>query len=466
MDFEAFIKAVLFMPDSIAIGIVVSGMLLAFLISLSDYISKKKKKKIKCLRMAYPHKAYGILFGKKGSKVIYSPVADEGSVGVFSSTGTGKTSSILIPTLRSWTGTSFVIDISGDINKNCPTIKDKLLYDPEDPNTLKYNAFGPIDDIEDPDEQDEALSELVHLLAPDDPTLTGTAKFFYEGGREILLAAFISFYHKNLDFIDICKKITDNDWKVLFNEIDSTEYAPGISHLSGFDPDRPTDASGCMSDAKKFISFFATNHKVMRSLGRPKDDEPYVVGKQIEKYSIMIIIEDEKLELYSPLLNLIVSQQMQYISSRKVNKKSKQILVALDEYASIRISKDIILGALRKYRKKLCRLLIFSQNLADLDILYGHDTTRAILSNLKFKVLLGGLNEPESQKYFAELIGYKTKKRRSTSKNANVVTTTESESREYVIEPAELDRLGTDIALLLFPSNNGYLKLKKNYYFK
>ena len=211
MDFEAFIKAVLFMPDSIAIGIVVSGMLLAFLISLSDYISKKKKKKIKCLRMAYPHKAYGILFGKKGSKVIYSPVADEGSVGVFSSTGTGKTSSILIPTLRSWTGTSFVIDISGDINKNCPTIKDKLLYDPEDPNTLKYNAFGPIDDIEDPDEQDEALSELVHLLAPDDPTLTGTAKFFYEGGREILLAAFISFYHKNLTLIvqltplDVCR---------------------------------------------------------------------------------------------------------------------------------------------------------------------------------------------------------------------------------------------------------------------
>lgn len=453
------------MPEYVSLGIECSALIIVLLVMASDRYNKKKKNKIKCLRKSDPDKAHGIIFGKKGSKVVYSPVSDEGSVGVFSATGTGKTSAIGIPTLRSWTDRVFCIDISGDINKNCPNIKNKLIYEPEDPHTLKFNVLGPVDNLKDPDEQDETLSELVHLLAPDDPTMTGAGKFFYEGGREILMAAFISFYHKGLDFIDICKKINDSSWKDLFNEIDNTGYTPGIAHLSGFDPERATDNAGCMQDAKKAISFFATNHKVVRSVGRPNNGEEYVEGKQIETHSIMIIIEDEKLELYSPLLNLIVSQQMQYISSRKISTKSSHILMVLDEYASLRISEIQILSALRKYRKKLCRLLLFSQSIVDFDILYGHETTRAILANLKFKVLLGGLNETESQKYFAELIGYKTKKRHSKSTNAQATTMTESENREYVIEPADLDRLGNDVALLLFPSNSGYMKLKKNYYF-
>ena len=466
MKIETIIKYLYEMPEYVSLGIGCSALIIVLLVMASDRYNKKKKNKIKCLRKSEPEKAHGIIFGKKGSKVVYSPVNDEGFVGVFSATGTGKTSAIGIPTLRSWTGNYFAIDISGDISKNVSNVSTKrmLIYEPENEKSLKYNVFGPIDELKEP-EKNEALAELVHLIAPDDPNMTGAAKFFYEGGREILMAAFISFYHKGLDFIDICKKINNSGWKDLFNEIDSTGYGPGIAHLSGFDPDRAADNAGCMQDAKRSISLYATNHKIIRSLGRPVEKEPYVAGKQIEKYSIMIVIEEDKLELYSPLLNLIVSQQMQYISTRKVTEKSPSILISLDEFPSIRLNSELILACLRRFRKRKTRAILFCQNLSDLDILYGHEITRAILANLKFKVLLGGLMEPESQKYFAELIGYKTKKRHSKSTNAQVTTMTESENREYVIEPADLDRLGTDVALLLFPSNSGYMKLKKNYYF-
>ena len=107
------------------------------------------------------------------------------------------------------------------------------------------------------------------------------------------------------------------------------------------------------------------------------------------------------------------------------------------------------------------------QNTVDMNILYGDDTTRAILSNFRFKVLLGGLGEPESQKYFAELIGYKETTKHSTSSNSNQTTHTESEAKEWVIEPADLDRQGKDTAILIASNEpNGYIKLKKNYYFK
>ncbi len=435
-------------------------------IKLIEYKAKISNSKIHCLKEAPPAEAHGIIFGKKADKVVFSPVNNEGSVGVFSATGTGKTTAVGIPTLRAWTGNSFIIDISGDINKNCPNIKNKLIYEPEDENTMKYNVFGAIDAIENEDERDEAITELVHLISPDDPNLSGAAKFFHAGGQQILMAAFICFYKQGHDFIDICKTINNSSWKELFTAIDDSKCESAISHLSEFDPDRPTDNAGCMQDAKKAISFFATNHKVIRSVGRPSNNEECIVAKRIEDYSIVIIIKDEKLELYTPLLNIIVSQQMQYISSREVTPTSKQVLLFLDEYASLKIEQELILGALRKYRKKLCRIMILTQNLADLEILYGKDATRAILANLKFKLLLGGLNEVDSQKYFAELIGYKDKKKHSTSTNSQTVTSTESENREYVIEPAELDRQGEDIAILLFPSNNGYLKLRKNYYYK
>ena len=109
---------------------------------------------------------------------------------------------------------------------------------------------------------------------------------------------------------------------------------------------------------------------------------------------------------------------------------------------------------------------MMTQNLADLDLLYGTETTRALMSNLRFKVLLGGLSETESQKYFAELIGYQKATKKSTSKSANTTTKTESEEKEYIIAPADLDRQGKDVVILIHPENGGYMLLKKNYYFQ
>ena len=138
----------------------------------------------------------------------------------------------------------------------------------------------------------------------------------------------------------------------------------------------------------------------------------------------------------------------------------------MDEYASLKLNATTILEALRKYRKRKCRVMLLTQNLADLDILYGKETTRALMANLRFKVLLGGLGETESQKYFADLIGYKETKKYSKSTSHSQVTHTESETKEYIIAPADLDRQGKDTVILIYPENDGYILLKKNYYFK
>ncbi|MCI5622270.1 type IV secretory system conjugative DNA transfer family protein [Anaerostipes sp.] len=434
-----------------------------------SFIDGKKvslKRNPKELKRAVKEDAHGIIFGKMGKKLLYSPTEAEGSIGVFSSSGTGKTSAIGIPTLRSWTGTSFTIDISGDICKNCPNMPNKLIYAPENPDTTPYNIFGVIDDMEDQDNKNEALEELAFLLMPDNLTSNDNAKFFLDNGRKILTAALIAFYNKGIDFIEICEKIVGSSYRELFAEIDKSQVDDAIMYINSFEGASEQNTAGCKQCCDDAIKLFATNEKIKKSVRRPLEGEKAVEGKMIEEHNIFIIVADPKLDLYSPLLNIITSQQMQYISNRNVNDNSSNILLFLDEYASLKINATIILEALRKYRKRKCRLMIMTQNLCDLDILYGHDVTRAILANLRFKLLLGGLGEPESQTYFANLIGYQDVTKRSRAKNAKTITTTTTTEKEYIIPPADLDRQGKDIVILLAPDDPGYFIIKKNYYFK
>ena len=113
MEFVHKIQAI---EDRTVMLFVIIALALVMLISVSDFIRKCNVRKD--LIKARKSKAKGIIFGKEKSAYVYSPTSQEGHVAVFGGSGLGKTSAILIPTLRSWSGTSFTIDISGDICKN------------------------------------------------------------------------------------------------------------------------------------------------------------------------------------------------------------------------------------------------------------------------------------------------------------------------------------------------------------
>lgn len=429
-------------------------------------LKNRKTKKIKELKKARKKHGHGIIFGLRRGKEVFSPQNDEGAVGVFSASGTGKTTAVGIPTLRSWKGTSFTIDISGDIYTQCSNMQNKLKFEPESNETIPYNIFGCIDRLTTLEDRYEALEQLAFLIMPNEININENGKYFLDNGRKILTASLIAFYDIQMDFIEICEKIVGSSYKELFSEIDRTNNNLAIMYINSFVGVSEQNVSGCKQSCDDAIKLFATNSKVKRSIHRPNGKEPAIEPQIIENHNIFLVVEDPKLELYSPLLNIITSQLMQYISNRKVNEKSKTILLFLDEFASLKIDSNTILEALRKYRKRKCRMMIMTQSLADLDILYDEKITNAIMSNLKYKVLLGGLGDVRSQKYFADLIGFKDTIKYSKSSNSHDTTQTETEVKEYKIEPAELDRQGKNIAILIHNEADGYLKLKKNYCFK
>ena len=446
--------------------IVLSCVSLLLLLFLQGRGKQKEhsKKKLVNLKWGVRNKVHGIIFGRIKNKVLYSSVSQEQHCFVCAGTGKGKTSSLLIPTLRSWTGSSLTIDISGDISKNCPDMPNKLVFEPENEETIPYDVFSMIDKMNNEDQQNEALCQLAILLMPETPQMNENAKFFLTNGRKILMASLIAFFHQGLDFCEICRKVVSSSWQSLFNEIDEIGNQEAILYINGFQGANEANTSGCFQQTCEAINLFATNRNIISSVHRPGKGKTALEPDCIEENNIFVIVQDEKLELYSSLMNIIVSQFMQYISSRVVEKgKSKTILLALDEYASLHIDSGMILEATRKYRKRLCRLMILTQNLADLVILYGQEVTRGLIGNFDYKVLLGGIGDLESLETFSKLIGYKETTKRSVSKSSSGTSRTESEDREFIIEPSELDRLG-DKAVLISPE--GHFILDKNFYYK
>jgi len=366
------------------------------------------------LKSAYPEQATGIIFGRKKHKVLFSPEESEGSVGVFSASGTGKTAAVCIPTLRAWeNGTAYVIDISGDICSNCPNMEKRLVYDPTSQNTAVYNVFGSIDRMSNEDDQNEALEQLAFLLMPDSENMNENARFFNVNGRKILTASLIAFYHAGYDFPEICRLIAGSGWADLFRAIDKTQNKTAMILIGAFQKASEANTAGCKQSADETCKLFATNARIAASVRRPIGEEQSIEPCMLEKANIFVIIDDPLLKLYAPVLHLITAQVMQYISNRDLSNK-RPILLCLDEFASL--GKLEILEALRKYRKRHCRILLMTQNLADLELIYGKAETRAMMANLKYKVLLGGMGEVESQEYFARLIGYKTGAARSVTK--------------------------------------------------
>lgn len=400
----------------------------------------------------------GIVFGKKGNKLYYSPTNGEGHVACFAGSGLGKTSSILISTLQHWDGTSFVIDISGDICDNVE-IQNKIIFDPDNADSILYNIFYSIDKKESDEAKDEALEQLAYLLMPLENNASDTSVFFTVEGRKILTASLITYYHMGMDFVEICERIVSKDHVTLFEEIDAINNYKALQYVTSFAGTSERNTAGCKQACDTAIRLFATNPHIKKSVGRPQKGREAFVPEQLEEKNVYVKIQDAKLELYALLLHIITAQCMDYFSYR-ANNHQNTILFCLDEFASF--GRLDITAALRKLRKKHVRIMILTQSMADIDMIYGKDERMAMLNNFTYKVVLG-CSDSDTQEYFSRLIGEQNAYRKGISKNGRQITNSKTEVRERIVPPAELARLGRKLILL---TSGEYYILRKNFYFE
>jgi len=435
------------------IVIVILLIVLAVVVAVKGYISRGGDFKLwgkRVLAVRAKSKAHGVILGRTSRhSVCYLPEGAEGHVVVFGPTGKGKTSALLIPTLRSWQGTALVIDISGDISSNVEN-DNKIVFDPQKLDTAVYNVFAAIDAAETEDEKNERLEQLAFLLMPDKPNDSEAGAFFTREGRKILTAALTCYYYEGWGFIEICEFILSNDWRSLMNDIAKHDNKIANMNLSGFLGSNDQNNAGCKQSCDSVIKLFGTNSNIKRALRKTKSYEKTISPASLETNSIYICVDEPKLELYAPMVRIITAQSMEYFFQRP--KKNKQaILFCLDEFASL--GKMDILAGLRRLRKRRVFLMVLTQELADIDLVYGKDERKAMMGNFAVTVLLGCKN-PETQEYFQKLIG---------NKKSLFAIETDDQKKVPIVEAADLAKLDDDLIVI---SDDGYRRLRKNYYFK
>ncbi len=354
-------------------------------------------------KVATADKAHGIILGKKfGFLRVYSPVKSEDHVAVFGGSGSGKSTAVGTASLRTWNGYNtgfFAIDISGDISSNVDRT-DCLIFEPLDPDTIPYNVFASIDCITDPIEKDEAVIRLVRTLLPESDS-TDAGKWFEDRGRDILEAAFLTYYHQDLDFSDICDRIVSSSYAKLFTDIDEFGYKEAVKRISQFEGASERNTAGAKGAADVAVSLFASE-RMRSSFRRPFIGERCMTADSIEYRNVFFVIPDSMLEQTAPAVELVVGQLLSYLSARPPEKTRRRLLLLLDEFATFR-HLDIT-PLLQKYRKRGVRVMIMLQSLSQLDRNYGQNVRREIIDNCRINVLCE-VTEPDSQEYFSRKAG-------------------------------------------------------------
>lgn len=432
-------------------------------------------------------KARGLVFGKKFGLFVYAPIGKKFVGRAINSiciapTGAGKSSAYLLPTIQGLCHLNhdgnndhigiLTIDISGDlfVSVSSPC---KMVFQPTNPHSTPFNIFGEIDRCRDlsnipeglsvMDLQDEALSQLALQLMPDLPSNSSDAgHFFNRGGRAILTSCLQCYYHLGLDFCDIAVKMASLPYKELFNDIEKHDNSGKATRLlSQFYGCSEMNTAGCLAAALSATELFSSNPFVQATVRRPRPGEEALTPSSIESHHVFVVIPDEKLRLYSQLLRVLVSASINYFLARPLSTNQIPVLFCLDEFASFG-KLDGLLDCATKGRKRALYLCLLAQELCQIDEIYGLNERKILMANMTFSVIMGA-NEPDTQLYFANKIGKKDFKKKSTTYGKNVSKTINSEEK-YIIEPAEFSRLGETL-VLLHPGKAGFLKLRKNYWF-
>ena len=309
--------------------------------------------------------------------------------------------------------------------------------------------FASINAVTDETEQQERLEQLAYLLLPDKANDSEAGIFFTKNGRKMIAAALICYYGMGWGFIKICEHFLGNDWRSLLNDIAKQQNPIANMFISSFAGASEQNTAGCKQAADDALKLFATNEKIKNALRTPTSYEQSISPATLETNSVYVYIPEEKLEIYGDLMRIITAQSMEYFSARP--KENKQmILFCLDEFASF--GKLQITPALRRLRKRRIRILVLTQSVSDVDMIYGKDERIAMLGNFKFTVILG-CKDTETQEYFSKMIGEKR----------SLLATDPNQKPQPIIKPADLAHLEQDLFVIC---DDGAIRLKKNFYFK
>ena len=405
-------------------------------------------------------KPTGFVLGKDKGQFVTKSETEDGHILIIGGSGSGKSTCLAIPTLQTWVGRIFAIDIKGELQaKTAGQRKNNnfKVFNPNDASAFGYDPFFALEGARNLIAEINQISNAIVEVPKDSKN-----PFFAEQARVFLSGALLFYYDQGFDFSESIEHIKLDDKEKLIQKINQSDNLTVRKTMSDFKVNETFDS--VISTLNNSITVFATDEDLLDALSTKTKNciTPY----DLETHDIFIQIEEHMLEQYKPLLTMISNQFIKSFE-RRPNDNGKSILFLLDEFP--RLGKiDSITNALSTLRSKSIHIALFVQSKSQLNMIYGKDTAEVIADNCNYKAILKA-TEPTTQKWCSDLVGTYDKLKKSHGANASAMgmhsgtSVNRSEEEKRIMKPEEFGYLKDDV-VCIFP--NGYKVLKKAPYYK
>lgn len=378
----------------------------------------------------------GIILGKSdGRYMSIQPGITPGALHtlVLGTSGSGKTSSVLLSTLLAQHNnkeiTFLAVDVKGELLEKGFSPDDKVaVFNPRRRDLYGFDFLYDLTPKSTESEVIEALRRVIYSLIP--LRHTGGDEFWPIAARTVLLGLFLFAweYQQCYTLPQLVDFALSKNLNTLITDIlaEAEENSVVTRLLSPYGGDCVAEETlgSISSNIGNALQLFSSDSN-LRYLTReaPKKITPELLEQGI---SIDLLIEDRDLETYAPILSLAVATCITYLSSPAREKAvaqdplHSQVVFVLDELGRIPEIQGLP-SILQIGRSRGCTVLGCLQSWSSAEDHYGEKVAQDMLTNFSYRVFLQAQPESKDVDMAVKAFGKYTEKKKSvnTGKNKN-----------------------------------------------
>lgn len=408
----------------------------------------------------------GIIFGKFGKQYVCKSLKEDGHFFLCGGSGSGKSSSVVIPTLLANRQVStFAIDIKGELSYKTAQAGDErvCIFDPSDRTSFGYDPFYSLNSDSTQQQILEVMQSISFSLIP---MPAGLKDPFWKLSARNLLTGLLIFFYKNgnKDFIQIIDCILGKPIQDSIKEImeDASPKSAEYRYIVQFSVMEEVTLGGILAEMNNHIVIFSNDQDIRYAFSNNYCKlNPSMLE---EEKSIFLSVSEEKLSAYYDVLQLIINQTLAHLEKRS-EKNARPVIVIIDELARILSAGklDTLLDGARTLRSRKVCLCLITQSVESLMGAYSESEVTDLISNCSYIEILAATS-PKTQKMVCDWCGkYLARKQNWTGTGSETKSTVSFEETDLV-KPSDLMTLQqTGEAILISPY--GYSRIQKTPYY-
>lgn len=420
----------------------------------------------------------GIILGKSDSKYLsILPGVTPGALHtlVLGTSGSGKTSSVLLSTLLAQHNnkeiTFLAVDVKGELLKKGFSTDDKVaVFNPRRRDLYGFDFLYDINEKSTESEVIEALRRVIYSLIP----LKHTGEEFWPvAARTVLLGLFLYGweYQQCYTLPQLVDFALSKNLNTLITDIlaEAEENSVVTRLLSSYGGDCVAEETlgSISSNIGNALQLFSSDAN-LRYLTREADRK--ITPELLEQgTSIDLLVEDRDLETYAPILSLAVATCITYLSSPSREKAvtqdplHSQVVFVLDELGRLPEIQGLP-SILQIGRSRGCTVLGCLQSWSSAEDHYGEKVASDMLTNFSYRIFLQCQPESKDVDMAVKAFGKYTEKKKSVSTGKNKSYSYQFEEKD-ILQASDLLTLPDQNKVVVLSPYGAYM-LQRCQYFK